>query len=153
MDRVTIDSNLLCWALDRSGKTPDTLTKKFPKINDWLSGTLSPTFKQLEDFAKATYTPMGYFFLPEPPDESLPIPDFRTFSNKSIERPSANLLDTLFTMQRRRDWLREVLIEEDTSPLDFVGSARLSDPPESVGREMRRIVGFKNDWAAHIHTW
>jgi len=99
MDRVTIDSNLLSWALERSGKTPDAFSKRFPKLSDWLSGTLSPTFKQLEAFAQATYTPLGYFFLPEPPDESLPIPDFRTFSTKSIERPSANLLDTLYTMQ------------------------------------------------------
>ncbi len=153
MDRVAIESALLRWALARSGKTPDAFAKQFPKLDAWLSGALSPTFKQLEAFAQATYTPLGYFFLPEPPAESLPIPDFRTFSTKSVERPSANLLDTLYTMQWRRDWLREVLIEEDAAPLDFVGSARLSDPPESVGREMRRIVGLGDGWAAHVRTW
>ncbi|OQB99489.1 MAG: hypothetical protein BWX80_03680 [Candidatus Hydrogenedentes bacterium ADurb.Bin101] len=153
MDRVAIHSDILCWALERSGKTPAAFAKKFPKLEAWLSGALLPTFGQLEAFAKATYTPIGFFFLPEPPDESLPIPDFRTFSNMSVERPSANLLDTLYTMQRRRDWLREVLIEEDASPLDFVGSARLSDPPESIGREMRRMVGLEDGWAAEVRTW
>jgi len=34
-----------------------------------------------------------------------------------------------------------------------VGSARLSDPPESIGREMRRIVGLEDGWAAHVRTW
>ncbi|MCK5862737.1 MAG: ImmA/IrrE family metallo-endopeptidase [Candidatus Hydrogenedentes bacterium] len=153
MDRVTIDSALLSWALERSGKTPEKFANRFPKLDVWLSGTVSPTFKQLEAFSKATYTPMGYFFLPEPPAESLPIPDFRTFSSTSVKRPSANLLDTLYTMQRRRDWLREQLIEEEASPLAFVGSARLNDPPESVGQEMRRIVGLEDGWAVHVHTW
>lgn len=153
MDRAVIEPNLLSWALARSGKTPETLTKRFPKLDAWLSGEVSPTFKQLEAFAQATYTPMGYFFLPEPPEEPLPIPDFRTFTNTSVDRPSANLLDTLYTLQQRRDWLREVLIEEDASPLDFVGSARLSDPPESIGREMRRMVGLEDGWAAEVRTW
>lgn len=153
MDRVAIHSDILCWALERSGKTPAAFAKRFPKLEAWLSGALLPTFGQLEAFAKATYTPIGFFFLPEPPDEPLPIPDFRTFTNTSIERPSANLLDTLYTMQQRRDWLREVLIEEDASPLDFVGSARLSDPPESIGREMRRMVGLEDGWAAEVRTW
>lgn len=153
MDRVAIHSDILCWALERSGKPPAAFAKKFPKLEAWLSGALLPTFGQLEAFAKATYTPIGFFFLPEPPDEPLPIPDFRTFSSAAVDRPSANLLDTLYTMQRRRDWLREVLIEEDATPLDFVGSARLSDPPESIGREMRRIVGLEDGWAAEVRTW
>jgi Zn-dependent peptidase ImmA (M78 family) len=56
-------------------------------------------------------------------------------------------------MQRRRDWLRDVLIEESAEPLDFVGSASLSDPPENVGQEMRRAVGLDEGWAGEVRTW
>lgn len=155
MDRVAVEPELLSWALERSRKSPDELKRRQPckRIDKWLAGEVHPTFRQLEDFATATATPFGYFFLPEPPEETLPIPDFRTLSQETVRRPSADLIETLYTMQRRRDWLREVLIEEDAEPLDFVGSARLSDPPESIGREMRRIVGLEGGWADEVCTW
>lgn len=56
-------------------------------------------------------------------------------------------------MQRRQSWLRERLIEEEGEPLGFVGSARIRDDAESVGREMRRIVGLGEGWATEIRSW
>jgi len=56
-------------------------------------------------------------------------------------------------MQRRQAWLREDRMECDAEPLDFVGSARVSDDPEGVGREMRRMVGLDDGWAAAVRTW
>lgn len=155
MTRVAVEAVVLHWALERSRKTPDALMKRpgCRQIDRWLRGEVQPTLKQLHDFAHATATPFGYLFLPEPPEEALPIPDFRTLSAEAIRRPSADLIETLQTMERRRDWLREILIEEDAEPLAFVGSARLSDPPESVGREMRRMVGLEDGWANTVRTW
>lgn len=91
--------------------------------------------------------------MPEPPEERLPIPDFRTVSGLAGERPSPDLLDTIYTMQRRQSWLRETLVESDAEPLGFVGSARLSDAPDTVGREMRRIVGLGDGWAVRVRAW
>jgi Zn-dependent peptidase ImmA (M78 family) len=116
-------------------------------------GEERPTFRQLEKFAQATHTPFGYFFLPEPPEESLPIPDLRTVGNQYVGRPSPDLLDTIYTMQRRQTWLREVLIECEAEPPEFVGSARSTDDPEAVGREMRRIIGLEDGWTANVRTW
>ena len=153
MNRVSVQPAILSWALERSAKTPEMLGKRLPKLSDWLSGELSPTFKQLETFAKATYTPFGYFFLPEPPDEPIPIPDFRTLTDGSVARPSADLLETIYAMQRRQAWLREERIECDAEPLGFAGRARLTDDPDAVGREMRRIVGGGDGWSAEVRTW
>ena len=112
-----------------------------------------PTLKQLEKLAKATHTPFGYLFLPEPPEERLPIPDFRTVTDAARRRPSPDLLDTLYTMRRRQEWLRETVVEHGMKSLAFVGSARLSDEPEAVGREMRRTLGLDGGWAAQVRTW
>ncbi|MBL7647749.1 MAG: hypothetical protein JNK74_16320 [Candidatus Hydrogenedentes bacterium] len=78
------------------------MSEKFPKLDTWLSGESAPTLKQLEDFSQATHAPLGYLFLPEPPEERLPIPDFRTLSGTAVRSPSADLLDTLYTMQQRQ---------------------------------------------------
>ena len=36
-------------------------------IIQWLNGTKTPTFKQIEDFSKKANIPLGYFFLQTPP--------------------------------------------------------------------------------------
>jgi Zn-dependent peptidase ImmA (M78 family) len=152
MNRVEVKPELLRWACERARIDALELSARFPQVAAWERGERQPTFKQLEAFAKTTHTPLGYFFLPEPPIERLPIQDFRTL-RENVVRPSADLLDTIYAMQRRQDWLREERRDAEGEPLDFVGSARLTDEPEAVGREMRRVVGLDNGWAAEVKTW
>jgi len=153
--RVDVKPDFLLWACERSRRSIVELAerKSFSKLPDWISGEARPTFKQLEKFAKATHTPFGYFFLPEPPKESIPIPDLRTVGNQYMKRPSPDLLDTIHAMQRRQAWLHEDLIECEAEPLDLVGSAQTADDSQGVGREMRRMVGLNDGWAAKVRTW
>ena len=102
MARVSVQPTLLQWARSRSGLPQDVVDLKFPSLAAWESGVTRPTLKQLESFAKATRTPLGMLFLPEPPDLPLPIPDFRTVDNQAVARPSPDLLDTIYAMQRRQ---------------------------------------------------
>lgn len=87
MNRVAVKPALLRWARERSGRSVDRLAVKFPKLEAWEQGEAQPTLKQLEQFAKATFTPVGYLFLQEPPVERVPIPDFRTIANTPTGRP------------------------------------------------------------------
>ncbi len=158
MTRVPVPPEMLRWACMRAGYDVDNFGSDFPKhlkemVPIWIRRERQPTFKQLEKLAKATHTPLGYLFLPEPPDERLSIPDYRRVTSADRGRPSPNLLDTLHTMRRRQDWLRESLAENDAEPLSFVGSARLADEPDTVGQEMRRMLGLDGGWAAGVHTW
>lgn len=153
MPRAPVKPELLRWARERVGRSVEEFSERFKKLDEWERGEIQPTFKQLEDFARATHVPFGYLFLPEPPEEHIPIPDLRTIRNQDISHPSPDLLDTIHAMQRRQMWLREELIECEAEPLDFVGSARPSDDPQGVGREMRRMVGLDDGWAAAVHTW
>ena len=151
MNRISIRPEMLQWALERAGLDVHNLKSRFPELPAWQLGEINPTLKQLEAFAKATHVPFGYLFLPTPPEEPIPIPDFRT-NKGNFSRPSPNLLDTIYAMQRRLAWLREDRIECEVEPLNFVGSARLSDDPQAVGQEMRRVVGIGHDWVNNTHT-
>jgi len=153
MIRVEVKRELLRWALERAGRSAESLRGKFPKIEQWESGQAKPTLKQLEAFANTVRVPLGYLFLPEPPKERVPIPDLRTIRDEGLSHPSPDLLDTIYAMQRRQAWLRDELIECGADPVELVGSARLSDDPDAVGREMRRVMGFEKGWAAQVPTW
>lgn len=153
MTRVAVKPDLLRWARERAGLQIEDLDRRFTKLTAWERGELSPTVKQLEDFARATRVPFGFLFLPEPPETPIPIPDFRTVRNTPRTSASPELLDTIYAMQRRQAWFREDKREYDAEPVAFVGSARLSDAPEAVGREMRRLLGLGDGWASQVRTW
>ena len=65
--RTPINPIFFEWAVKRSNKNPRELNKKFKKLSEWKKGRVKPTFKQLENFAKATHVPFGYFFMDQPP--------------------------------------------------------------------------------------
>ena len=153
MSRVPVNPALIQWARQRAHLAIDDLAGRFPKLAEWERGEGLPTLKQLESFAKAAHVPFGYLFLPEPPDLPMPISDFRTLNNRYVGSPSPALLDTIHTMQRRQAWLRETRLECEADPLTFVSSARLTDDPADIGREMRRLLGLDDGWAATVRSW
>ncbi len=141
--RVPVEPTLLTWAADRSGIARDNLEKRFPKLQIWEAGELDPTFNQLQDFASATHAPLGFLFLPEPPVEHLPIPDFRTLKNSGVARPSPDLLDTIYLCQSRQDWYREHAVVEEYDPVPFVGSVSVDDPIVQVADKIRQAIKFE----------
>lgn len=149
--RPDINPELLRWARERGGLSVEDLNATFHKnYGEWEAGRAKPTFKQVEKLAKRTHAPLGYFFLSKPPAEKLPIPDFRTVNNAAITRTSAELLDTIYEMQRRQDWLRDYLIEQGVEELAFVGSASTRDDPGDVAQSIRDVLGLNLDWASHL---
>lgn len=152
MTRVAISPPVLRWAVERSGQV-EALEDKFPRLSEWLTGEALPTLRQIEALAKATSTPLGYLFLQQPPEERLPIRHFRTLGDEPLRRPSPDLLETVQTMERRQAWMREHLLEQGHEPWSFVGSARLTNEPEQLAREMRRTLGLAEGWTAQQPTW
>ena len=132
MTRVPVTPELLRWAIDRSRKDRGELVARFEKLPEWESGQTRPTWKQLEAFARAVHVPAGYLFLSRPPEETVPIPDFRTLAGQAVTRPSPNLLDTLYACQERQGWYRDFARIGGQPELDFVGSARIETPPGSA---------------------
>ena len=153
MTRVAVRPELVRWALERSGRSGEGFATKFPKLAAWERGEAQPTLKQLEQFAKATFTPVGYFFLREPPAERVPIPDFRTLPAALRERPSPDLLDTIYLCQQRQEWYHEFARTMGDAPLGFVGSAGVADDVAATAAGMRRALGFDLEERRRLPTW
>jgi Zn-dependent peptidase ImmA (M78 family)/transcriptional regulator with XRE-family HTH domain len=150
---VYIKSDLLRWARERSDIDISALESRFPKLPDWENGNIKPTLKQIERFAKATHTPVGYFFLEEPPVENIPIPDFRTIKNEYTVRPSPNLLDTIYMCQQRQEWYHDYARAMGEEPLSFVGAASIKDNVVVTATKMRQFIGFDIDERKKMPTW
>ena len=154
--RVEVEPELLHWAIERSGVGSLALHRRFPKLTAWLEGSAKPTYKQTEAFAQATYTPLGFLFLRKPPEETVPIPDFRTLANDSSLqahsiRPSANLLDTIYSCQQRQHWYREYLRNHGETKCAFVGSLSIESPVIKSAARISREIGF--DVGQRACTW
>lgn len=153
MLRVPVKPELLRWACERAGKPESALAEKFSGFKEWMAGKKAPTLKQLEDFAKATRTPFGFFFLPEPPVETIPIPDFRTVGSECVQHPSPDLLDTIYLCQQRQDWYRQNALILGEPPLDFIGSASVQSDVVATAARIRQAVGFDLDARAEAATF
>ena len=151
--RVDVKPELLRWARERAGIEPDALERRFPKYREWESGHHQPTLKQLESLAKVTHAPIGSFFLSQPLEERVPIPDLRTVGDRPINRPSVDLLDTVYLCQQRQDWYRDFARMEGDSPLPFVGSATPASKIESTAESMRSALGFDLEERRGMPTW
>ena len=150
--RVKLAASVLRWAVDRAGGYA-ALGQKFPRLNQWLAQAEQPTLKQLERLARTTLVPLGYFFLDAPPAEELPIPHYRTGPHATATRPSAELLEMVYSMQQRQAWMRDYLIDQGNEKLSYVGSIQENQPAIQVARQIRTEMGLPEGWASDQPTW
>lgn len=151
--QVEISPNVLEWARERAGMPLDTLSSRFKKYSAWLEGNGGPTFKQIETLASILNLPMGMLFLPEPPEEKLPLPDFRRMADGGVPRPSTELIDTIHTCQRRQRWYRERLASTGADLLSFVGSASTEDHPAVVAGHIRTVLKLEVGNRSEVANW
>jgi Zn-dependent peptidase ImmA (M78 family) len=153
MTRVAVNPELFRWARERSRIEPLVLVARFPQLPAWENAEAQPTLKQLENYARATHAPIGFFFLPDPPQEPLPIPDFRTVAGRPVARPSPNLLDTIYVCQERQSWYREFATVSDQDPVKFMGSLTTQTLPAEAALAISRTLRFDLEERRDCPTW
>lgn len=149
---VNVSADMLTWAIARAGYELPEFTEKVPRVLDWIEGTKKPTVKQLENFSKKVYLPFGYLFLPEPPKEDLPIPFFRSNGNQ-VDKVSINVYDTILLVQKRQDWLKDYLKDNDFEPLPYVGKYHQNENAYEIVEDIRRALDLPENWASAFGTW
>ena len=155
--KISLQPSVLQWARERARVSRDELARKMQvnidRVVEWEE-TGSISVAQADRLAERTHTPLGLLYLSKPPEDKLPIPDFRTrHVDTSPLRASLNLLETVNAMQRRQDWMRDDLIESGEEPLEFVGAFSRKSSHMEVASAMRDVLRMPIGWAEDISTW
>lgn len=151
--RIDVEAELLRWAVDRAGWDTKTIARREPRFESWVNGETRPTLRQLEKFAAATHAPFGQLFLSEPPHEDVPIPDLRTVSNSSVEHPSADLLDTIYSCQERQEWYRGYAETQGLPRVSFINSVSIRQSPTVVASRIREALDLPASGPLHAASW
>lgn len=150
---VAVKPEMLRWACERAGSDVEEMSRRIPQLRAWERGEAQPTLKQIEAFANATHTPIGYLFLDKPPVERVPIPDFRTMAGEGVAEPSPDLLETIYICQQRQEWYRDFARSVGEKPLPFVGSATVGSDIVATAAEVRGALGFDLEERRQMPTW
>ena len=141
--RVAIREPMLRWAEVRSRVSAEDLRSRFPDLEAWKEGAKVPTLKQVERFASATHTPVGFLFLVEPPEEVLPLPDFRTIGDIEVGHASPDLLETVYLCQQRQEWYRDFARLHREPSVPFVGTLTTANAVAGAATTMRSALSFE----------
>ena len=155
-ETLRLRPDVLRWARERADLTEEDLARKVrlkaERVHQWeQSGEISMTWA--ERLADATHSPLGFLFLSFPPYETLPINDFRTRAGDTLLNPSLDLLETVYTMQHRSEWMREELIDTSAEPVALVGAFQPGISNAGAADAMRSALGLSEDWATSARNW
>lgn len=155
-DVAYINSKILTWAVGRSALSRAEIAKRVKvseeQVRAWEEKDEFPPFKKARDLAKVLQFPFGYFFLPKPPDENLPIPDFRRLANDY--RPTQEFQQALSDALVRQDWFRDYLRESGRpTKLRFVGAFTIEDKITDVAADIRKILKITPELRNTISSW
>ena len=83
---IAVNGDVITWARERAGLSPEEAAQKFPKIAAWEAGTASPSYPQLESMADEFRIPIAVFFFPERPNVPRIEETFRTLPDAEFAR-------------------------------------------------------------------
>lgn len=149
--KVNISAAVLHWVM-RTVQL-DTLPPQIVEyLSKWVNGEKEPTFNQVEKVSNATGIPLGYFFLQQPPHESIPLMEYRTIKSVAFEQPSRNLIETIHDMEMVRDWTREHMKTENLPTPNCVGMFKHEQNYVRCATIIRKVLGLTEDWFTKSKT-
>jgi Zn-dependent peptidase ImmA (M78 family) len=83
---IAVNGDVITWARERAGLSPQEAAQKFPKIAAWETGAALPSYPQLESMADEFRIPIAVFFFPERPNVPRIEETFRTLPDTEFAR-------------------------------------------------------------------
>lgn len=141
-----VNKEILAWAIESSGNDVASLKKKFPKIEGWLTEPSQIPIGKIQELSKMLNVPFGYFFLNDIPHEEVPLANYRTIDNEHYHQLSRELIDTIYEMERKQEFVRRSRIEDGFDSLPFIGRFNQNDDSMVIANDIREILGLSIDW-------
>lgn len=150
-ERIPVVPGVLRWARDTAGFSAGVASKRLGvsqgTLEQWESGAIAPTIKQLRKAAKLYKRPLAVLLLPEPPTDFDALRDFRRLPGESTLEWSPELHAEF----KRAASQREVFLE-----LDELASASAPENqqlpslstdmlPEGASAELRSALGLSSE--------
>lgn len=154
--QLRLQPEVLQWARKRArfsiAQLADAMKVAPEQVSEWeRTGAMSPA--RIETLSSKTRTPLGLLYLSRPPEDGLPIPDYRTREGDSVNLPSPELMEVIGDMLRRQAWMREELADSEAEPVAFVESHSLGDAPRAIARTIRDALDLGDGWASTTASW
>lgn len=141
---VTINPEVLDWALKRSGLSTEEVAKRFPKMQEWLSGSRKPTLPQAKKIAEAAHLPLGRLLLKNPTPEEIKLPDFRTVRNEEVGQIGPDLREVIQTAEQRLVWYAEYATEVGIEPPKLLGMVQPTSSAKQAANVVRKALGWED---------
>jgi len=149
MTIALVNPDMLRWSRLRARLTTVEVAKKLPtkleRVISWEDGEAHPTFKQAQKWAAVVHIPFGFLFLPDPPADTLELPDLRTVGGQPVDQPSLDLKETVTEVLRKQQWFREFLVEHQRDRLSFIGKFDLTSKPTRVAEHIRATLKLPHE--------
>lgn len=141
-----VNKEILAWAIESSGNDVAFLKNKFPEIESWITESSQIPIGKIQELSKTLNVPFGYFFLNDIPHEEVPLANYRTIDNEQYHQLSRELIDTIYEMERKQDFVRRSRIEDGFEPLPFIGRFNQNDDFMDIVNDIRELLGLSTDW-------
>lgn len=150
---IDFNTDILSELLIQNSDKAKIILNDFPKINQWSKLEAKPTYLQLVSLSKYFHIPFGYFFLDKIPKKNYPIPHYRTVEKGNFQ-PSSELLYTIQTIEKRKEWASNIL-KEFKNPLPFADSISTKTDVNTAAQIIRNILKLPVDWAnsEDLRSW
>jgi Zn-dependent peptidase ImmA (M78 family)/transcriptional regulator with XRE-family HTH domain len=155
-DAVHINPGIFSWARETAGLSIEEAATKLG-LKDTGKATAAEKLRQVElgerpvsqsilmKAADVYRRPLITFYLREPPPTAPRGEDFRTVSGAPSPREDAILSTLVRDVRARQSMLRDVLAnDEDSEPLGFVGTSKMSEGAPAIAAKIRTTLGVSH---------
>lgn len=136
-----ITPDVLKWARESArisiSSAASRISTTEEKIKQWENGERSPTISQAKKLAEYYKRPFALLFLPDIPNDFMPLQDFRRTGSSELGTASLFMIREI---QEKQAWLSEFNEENEMEPLPFIGKFSLNDPPIHVADDILRTL-------------
>jgi Zn-dependent peptidase ImmA (M78 family)/transcriptional regulator with XRE-family HTH domain len=155
-DRVPVAPTVVAWARDSAGLRPDEAARRLgvslARLQQWESGELEPTIKQLRRAANLYGRPLAVLLLPTPPRDFDSIHDFRLTTDHAPRTWSHALRMEYRRILGQRDVFLELAeLAPSTVPQPQPITIEDGTHAEAAGNGIREVLGItreqQSEWA------